>query len=155
MCPDFLHIDGRIHPVYIPLIQLLSQQLYRLTEALEVNDFPLPQEFDHIIYIWIVRQPKDIIIGGAGLLFRRQIFRKIRNGIALDRHGSGVVGPAGGGGGIDAGGVVHKVGVKAGGFDLLLVKIAGQLMHQSSDHLKVSQLLCAYIGTLIDYLAFL
>ena len=64
-----LQIDGRIHIVYILLVQLFSQQLNSLTKALEVNDFPLPQEFDHIVYIRIIRNTQNIIIGRSGLLF--------------------------------------------------------------------------------------
>ena len=64
-----LQIDGRIHIVYILQVQLFSQQLNSLTKALEVNDFPLPQEFDHIVYIRIIRNTQNIIIGRSGLLF--------------------------------------------------------------------------------------
>ena len=63
-----LQIHGRIHPVYIALIQLFPQQLHGFAESLEVDDLPLTQEFDHIVHIRIIGQPQDIVIGGAGLL---------------------------------------------------------------------------------------
>ena len=63
-----LHIDGRIHKVYISLIQLFSQQLHRLTEPLEMNHFPFTKELDHIIHVGIIGQPQNIIIGHPSLL---------------------------------------------------------------------------------------
>ncbi len=41
----------------------------RFTESLKVNDFPFPQEFDHIIYIRIIGEPQNIFIGDTGFLF--------------------------------------------------------------------------------------
>ena len=51
---DCLHINGRVHKVYIFLVQFLPQQLHSLTEALEVDYLTLPQELDHIVHIRIV-----------------------------------------------------------------------------------------------------
>ena len=74
LLPDsFLHIKSRVHGIYILLIQLLPQKFHRFAEALEVNDFPLPQEFDHVIDVRIVAEPQDIIISGSGLLFWERI----------------------------------------------------------------------------------
>ena len=67
--PDLiLDIEGRIHEVYILLIQFFTQQLHGFAEALEVNDLPLPQEFNDIINVRIIGQTQDIVIGDAGLL---------------------------------------------------------------------------------------
>ena len=49
-----LHVKGRIHGVHILLIQSLTKLLQRLTETLEVYNFTLTQELDHIIYIGII-----------------------------------------------------------------------------------------------------
>ena len=54
---NLLHINSRIHAVYIFLIQLFSEQLHSLAKTLEVIDFPLTQEFDHIVYIRIITEP--------------------------------------------------------------------------------------------------
>ena len=40
-----------------------------ITKALEVYDFPLTQEADHIVDVRIIGEAKDIVIGKAGLLF--------------------------------------------------------------------------------------
>ena len=50
----FLHIDSRIHVVDISLVQFFSQQLDGFAKALEVDDLPLPQEFNDIVYIWVI-----------------------------------------------------------------------------------------------------
>ena len=64
-----LHIEGRVHIVDVLLIQLFTQQLDCFAKPLEMNDFPFSQELDHIVYIRVITEPQDIIIGGAGLLF--------------------------------------------------------------------------------------
>ena len=58
-----LHVDGRIHKVYILSVQLLPQQLNSLPEPLEVDDLTLPEEADHIINIRIIADTQDVIIG--------------------------------------------------------------------------------------------
>ena len=85
-----LYINRRIHKIHIPLVQLLPQPLQALTEPLEVDDLPFPQEADHVIHIRVVAQPQDIVVGHPGLLFRRQILRQVSNGVAFDGHGPGI-----------------------------------------------------------------
>ena len=54
--------------VHILLIQLLPQQFHCLAKPLEVDYLPFPKELDDIVYIRIVRQPQDIVIGDPGFL---------------------------------------------------------------------------------------
>ena len=67
-CGLFSHIDGWVHKVYVLLVQFFAQQLHSLAEALEMNDLPLPQEFDDIVDVRIVGKPQDIVIGDPSLL---------------------------------------------------------------------------------------
>ena len=108
-----------------------------------MHDLPGAQEFDDIVDIRVVTEPQDVVIGDAGLLLRRQVLGQIGDQVALDRHGRRVPREAGGCGGIDTGGVIHKVGVEAGGLDVLLRQIAGQLVDDGADHLQMPQLLRA------------
>lgn len=71
-------------------------------------------------------------------------------GHVLGEVGDGVAGGLEGGGGEghsacglrpDAGGVIHKVDVKAGFFDLLDGEVAGELVDDGADHLQMRQLL--------------
>ena len=64
----FLQVDGRVHAVDVPLIQLPAQKLYGLSEPLEMDDLPLPEELDHVIHIRIIGKPQDVVIGDPGLL---------------------------------------------------------------------------------------
>ena len=48
--------------------------------------------------------------------------------------------------GIDAGGMIHKIGIKAGGPDLVLIQIAGELVNQGAHHLQVAQFLSTCRG---------
>ena len=65
---SFLHIKRRVHIVYVLLIQFFPKQLNCLAKTLEVYDFPFPEELDHIVYVRIVRQPQNIVIGDPSFL---------------------------------------------------------------------------------------
>lgn len=70
LCADeCLHINSRIHEVYILLIQFLPKKLHCLAETLEVDDLTLPEELDYIVYIRVIRQTQDVVVGHTGLLF--------------------------------------------------------------------------------------
>lgn len=55
----------------------------RIAEPLKVNYLPRPEETDDVVHVRIVRQPEDIVVGGARLLLCCHILTKIRNGIPL------------------------------------------------------------------------
>ena len=111
-----------------------------------MDDLPLPQEPDDVVDVRVIGQPKDIVVGQPGLLLRRQILRKVGQDVAGGLHGGGRPGITGGELGIDAGGVIHKVGVKAGSPDLLLGEAPGELMDDGGHHLHMAQLLGADVG---------
>ena len=115
-------------------------------EPLEVYDLPFAQKPDSVTDVWVIAQAQDIVVGYASFLLRRQVLGKISDHIPSHLHGGGAPGRAGGGGGVDAGGVVHKIGVKACCADLLVSQVPGQLMDDSADHLQMPQLLRAYKG---------
>ena len=64
--------------------------------------------------------------------------------LGLERHGA----PrrAGGELRIDTGRMIDKIGVEAALFDLFGRQVAGELVHNSGDHLHVRQLLCTCGG---------
>ena len=111
-----------------------------------MDDLPLPQEADDIVDVGVVGHAQDVVIGNPGLLFGGHILGQIADHVALHRHGGGVPGEAGGGSGVDSGGVVYKVGGKAALPYLLIVQVAGQLVDDGADHLQVAQFLSTYIG---------
>ena len=63
-----LDIHGRIHEVYILGIQLLAEQFHGFSKALEVDHLALPEELNDIVYIWVVTEAKDVVIGDSGFL---------------------------------------------------------------------------------------
>ncbi len=63
-----LHIESWVHAVYIFLIQLFPQELAGFSKTLEMHNFPLPEEFDHIIHIRVVTQTQNVVIGYPCLL---------------------------------------------------------------------------------------
>lgn len=141
-----LQVDGGVHEIDVFLVQLLPQQLHAFAEALEVNDLPFPQELDGVVDIGVIGQTQNVVVCLPGLLLSGHVLRQVGNGIAAALHAGGAPGRAGGGGGIDGGGVVHKIGGEALGLNLLLREVAGQLVDDGADHLQVAQLLGADVG---------
>ena len=111
-----------------------------------MDDFPLPQEADHVVDVRVVGQAEDVVVGEAGFLLRRQILRQVGDDIARDLHSRGGPGIAGGKLGKDACGVIHEVGVKACGFDLAVAQIAGELVDEGAHHFQMAQFLSPYQG---------
>ena len=66
--PGTLQIDGRVHAVYIALVQLPPQQLNGLTEPLEMDHLPFPEELDDVVDIGIIAEPENVVIGDPRLL---------------------------------------------------------------------------------------
>ena len=62
-------IECRVHIVHVFLIQLLAQQFDTFPKSLEMDDFPFPQELNHVIDIGVIGKPKNIIVGDSGFLF--------------------------------------------------------------------------------------
>ena len=111
-----------------------------------MDDLALPQEANHVIYVRVVGQAEDVVVGEAGFLFRRQILGQVGDDIAGDLHGGGGPGVAGGELGIHAGGVIDEIGVKAGGLDLAVAQVAGELVDEGAHHFQVAQFLSTYQG---------
>lgn len=111
-----------------------------LAEALEVDDFPLPQKADNVVYVRVITEAENVVIGHPGFLLSREIFRQIGNGVALDGHGRGIPGEARRRRGIDPYGVVHEIGRKGRVTELIVLQIPGQLVDDGPDHFQVPQL---------------
>lgn len=65
---QYLFIKRRIGRIEIFLIHLLNSAAKPLTEALIMDDLPLAQELYDVVYVWIVAEPQDVVIGRARLL---------------------------------------------------------------------------------------
>ena len=65
----YLHIKCRVHIVYILFVQFFPQQFNGFAETLEMHDFPLPQELDHIVHIRIIGEPQNVVVSDSRFLF--------------------------------------------------------------------------------------
>lgn len=75
-----------------------------------------------------------------------QILRQVRDDISGRLDAGRSPGEPGGGGGVDAGGVVYEVGREGGTVpDLLVGEIPGELVDDGRDHLHVAQFFGPYI----------
>ena len=113
-----------------------------VSKPLKMNDLTLSEKSYRITYIRIICKPENIVIGNPRFLLRREVLHQICHRVSLDGHAGSVPGAAGRGGGIYACGVVNEIWRKSGVFDLTIIEIPCQLMHNRANHLQVTQFLC-------------
>ena len=140
-------VEGGVGEVDVFGVHFLLAQAQAFSEALEVNDLPLPQKADDVVHVRVVGQAEDVVIGQAGLLLGGQVLGEVGDDVAGGLDGPGAPGEAGGGGGVDPGGVVHEVGGEGGVLDLILFQVPGQLVDDGGHHLHVTQFLRADCGS--------
>lgn len=121
-------VKSRVKGVEVAAVQMLLNRAESFAETLEMNNFTFPKEADGVADFRVFDDTEDVVVGGAGFLFRRQILEQIRNRISLgleftgiERYAACCLRP-------DTGGVVDIVGAEAGGFDLFRGQIPGQLV---------------------------
>lgn len=117
----------------------------RFPESLEMHKLPLAQEANGIPHIVVIRQPQDVVIGGACLLLCCQILCQIRDHISSRLKEAGCEGLPGSSNGVNARGVIHKIGVKAGTLDLLRCQIPCQLVYNCGNHFYMTEFFGTYI----------
>ncbi len=137
---QYLFIKRRIGRIEIFLIHLLNSAAKPLTEALIMDYFPLPQELYDVVYVWIVAEPQDVVIGRARLLLCRHVLGKVGDHVALHGHGCGVPREARSGSRIDARRVINEIRIKPGLSDLVDAHRARELVHDGAYHLEVAEL---------------
>ncbi len=116
-----------------------------------MHDLPLTQELDGLANVGVVAQTQDVVVGDACLLLGGKVLVEVGDDIALDAYIFHIERHTRGGDGVDAGGVIDKIGGKGRGSDLLLREIGGELVENGGDHLKVSELFGAYVVLLIGH----
>lgn len=110
-----------------------------------MHDFTLAQETDGVPYVRLVAAvTQDVVVRHTGFLLRREVFVNVRQGIARRCERIGVERFAARILGVDAGGMVDKIGVVASGFDLFRGQVACELVDDGADHFKMAQLFCTY-----------
>lgn len=137
---QYLFIKRRIGRIEILLIHLLNSAAKPLTEALIMDYFPLPQELYDVVYVWIVAEPQDVVIGRARLLLCRHVLGKVGDHVALHGHGCGVPRKARSRRWVYARRVVYEIRIKPCLSDLVDAHGARELMDYRANHLKMPQL---------------
>lgn len=140
-----LFVEGRVHIVHIFFVHAVLGQPQSLAKALEVDDLSGPQETDGVGDIRIVAHAQNVVIGKPGLLLCGQVLGQVRDGVAGDGDAVRTPGGAGGGGGVDRGGVIDEVGGEATLLDVTFCEVPRQLVNDGSHHLQVAQFLGAWI----------
>ena len=108
-------------------------------KPLEVDDLPLPQEADDVVYVGIIAKTQDVIVCDAGFLFRSQILCQVGDHVTGRLHASCTPRKTRCGGGVDTSGVVHEIRGKGSIIaHLLIAEIPGELMDQSGHHFHMA-----------------
>ena len=76
-----LFVKGRVHEVDILLAQTVLRQTQAFAEPLEVHDLPGTEEADDIVYIGIVAEAENVVVGDAGFLLCRD---RVRTTLFID-----------------------------------------------------------------------
>ena len=144
-------VERGVEGIEIFGVQVIQYQPQAFAKPLIVDDFPRPQKADGILYIGIIHQTEDIVIGGTGFLFSSHIFMKIGDGVTLGLEGGGRKRRPGCCLGPNSHSMVHKIRSKALFLDLLRGLIPGKLSDNGTDHLHVSQFFGSDIGQETGY----
>ena len=111
-----------------------------------MNDLSGAEEADGIADFRILYQAENVVIGGAGFLFCRQVLCQIGDGIPFGLEFAGVERNAASRLRPEGQGVINIVFVKPRGFDFLRSQILGQLVDNGTDHFHMSQLFRTNVG---------
>ena len=76
-----------VEGIEIAFVQLVGCNTKRLAKPLIMYDLAHAQELDGLLYIGIVAEAQDVVVGGAGLLLRYG-FAGATLKIPVDRYGS-------------------------------------------------------------------
>ena len=131
----FLQIKFRIDRVKILAVEIILHNAKRFAKTLIMHNLPLSQEADRVENIRVIAHADDVIIGGAGFLFRSHVFGQVCDGITLRSKAKRVKREACRRLRVDPRGMIDEVGLEPRFFNLLHRHIAGQLMHDGGDHL--------------------
>ena len=116
-----------------------------------MDDLSLTEIFDDVADVGIVAEAENVIVGDARLLLCRQILVQVCDDVALDADIFHIKGNACGGDGINARGMIHKIGGKGSSLNVLYLEIAGELVNDRRYHFEVCKLLGAYLTFKIVY----
>ena len=111
-----------------------------------MDDLPLTQKSNHVIYVGIVREPENVIVGGTRLLFGGKVLGEIGDHIAADADADGIPRHARRGLRKYAERMIDEVSVKALRLDLLRRQIPCELVDDRADHFQMPEFFRADVG---------
>ena len=110
------------------------------TEALVVDDLPGSEELDGFTDIRILDQAQNVVVGGAGFLFRSHTFVQICDDVSFYLKFTGIEGHTACCLRPDTNGVIHIIIGKSAFLDLFHGEVTGQLVNDGGNHFQMSKL---------------
>ena len=144
-------IEGGVADVEVLGIEVILGDAEGIGEALIMHDLALAKESDDVVDVGIIRKAKDIVVGGSRLLLGGEVLVEIGQNIALYADVFHIKRNARCGYGVRARGMIHEIRREGSAVYLLEREIFGQLMDYCRHHLKMRELLGAYLTFKIVY----
>lgn len=108
-----------------------------------MDDLALAQEAYDIVHIRVIAEAEDVVVCHARLLLGAHVLVEVGDHIARDRYAGGVPRCAGRRLRVHPGGVVDKIRVEPGFFDLIWRHVARELVDDGAYHFEMPKLLRA------------
>ena len=139
-------IEGGVAGVEVLGVEVILGDSEGIGEALIMHDLALAKESDDVADVGIIREAKDIVVGGSRLLLGGEVLVEIGQNIALYADVFHIKRNARCGYGVRARGMIHEIRREGSAVYLLEREIFGQLMDYRRHHLKMRELFGAYVG---------
>lgn len=145
-------VKSGIECIEVPGVQVILGNAQGFTEALVVDDLPGSEELDGFTDIRILDQAQNVVVGGAGFLFRSHIFVQICDDVSFYLKFTGIEGHTACCLRPDTNGVIHIIIGKSAFLDLFHGEVTGQLVNDGGNHFQMSKLFGSYIRCDIAHL---
>jgi len=132
-------VKSGIECIEVPGVQVILGNAQGFTEALVVDDLPGSEELDGFTDIRILDQAQNVVVGGAGFLFRSHILVQIGDDISLYLELTGIKGNTACCLGPDTDGMIHVIVGESAFLNLFHGEVTGQLVDDGGYHFKMPQ----------------
>ena len=128
-------VKSGIECIEVPGVQVILGNAQGFTEALVVDDLPGSEELDGFTDIRILDQAQNVVVGGAGFLFRSHTFVQICDDVSFYLKFTGIEGHTACCLRPDTNGVIHIIIGKSAFLDLFHGEVTGQLVNDGAQKL--------------------
>lgn len=145
LCFSSFSVERRVESVKVLAVEVVLDEFERFTETLKMHDFAFTQKSYRVADVGVVDEANQVVIGCARLLFRRHIFAKVGDGVALAGERHRRERRTCRRGGIDARRVVDVIRCELRAHNLLGGQATGELVDYRRNDFHMCQFFGAYV----------